>query len=131
MTFEVDRGVLIPRPETETLVEAALERLPNEGRVLELCTGSACVAVALATERPALVIDAVDISRDACRVAEKNLRRHHLQDRIRIYEGDLFAPIPHGDGQTILREALLVADHNAYHLGQLVLLRRCLGIWDE
>ena len=42
---------------------------------------------------------------------------------------DLFAAIPHGDGQTILREALLVADHNAYHLGQLVFLRRCLGIW--
>lgn len=40
---------------------------------------------------------------------------------------DLYAPIPHGDGQTILREALLVADHNAYHLGQLVFLRRCLG----
>ncbi len=44
---------------------------------------------------------------------------------------DLLAPIPHGDGQTILREALLVADHNAYHLGQLVLLRRYLGIWDK
>jgi hypothetical protein len=42
---------------------------------------------------------------------------------------DLFAPIPHGDGQTILREALLVADHNAYHLGQLVFLRRLLGAW--
>lgn len=44
---------------------------------------------------------------------------------------DLFAKIPHGDGQTILREALLVADHNAYHLGQLVLLRRLLGAWPE
>ncbi|MEW4566027.1 DinB family protein [Bremerella sp. JC770] len=44
---------------------------------------------------------------------------------------DLFAPIPHGDGQTILREALLVADHNAYHLGQLVFLRRCLGDWND
>ncbi len=42
---------------------------------------------------------------------------------------DLYAKIPHGTGQTILREALLVADHNAYHLGQLVLLRRLLGIW--
>ena len=42
---------------------------------------------------------------------------------------DLFARIPHGEGQTILREALLVADHNAYHLGQLVLLRRMLGAW--
>ncbi len=44
---------------------------------------------------------------------------------------DLFAAIPHGDGQTVLREALLVADHNAYHLGQLVLLRRCLGAWQD
>ena len=42
---------------------------------------------------------------------------------------DLYAKIPHGTGQTILREALLVADHNAYHLGQIVLLRRLLGIW--
>jgi hypothetical protein len=44
---------------------------------------------------------------------------------------DLFAKIPHGDGQNILREALLVADHNAYHLGQFVLLRRLLGAWKE
>lgn len=42
---------------------------------------------------------------------------------------DLFARIPHGDGQTILREALVAADHNAYHLGQLVLVRRLLGAW--
>ena len=42
---------------------------------------------------------------------------------------DLFARIPHGEGQTILREALLVADHNAYHLGELVYLRRALGAW--
>jgi hypothetical protein len=44
---------------------------------------------------------------------------------------DLFAPIPHGQGQTILREALLVADHNAYHLGQLVTVRRLLGAWHD
>jgi hypothetical protein len=42
---------------------------------------------------------------------------------------DLYAPIPHGDGQTILREALLIADHNAYHIGQIVLVRRLLGAW--
>ena len=42
---------------------------------------------------------------------------------------DLFAKIPHGTGQTILREALLVADHNAYHLGQVLVVRRLLGIW--
>jgi hypothetical protein len=44
---------------------------------------------------------------------------------------NLFARIPHGTGQTVLREALLVADHNAYHVGQLVLLRRLLGAWKE
>ncbi len=44
---------------------------------------------------------------------------------------DLFQKIPHGEGQTILREALLVADHNAYHLGQLVVLRRLLGAWSQ
>ena len=43
---------------------------------------------------------------------------------------DLFAKIPHGDGQTVLREALLTADHNAYHIGQLVLVRRLLGAWE-
>ena len=46
-------------------------------------------------------------------------------------ETALFARIPHGSGQTILREALLVADHNSYHLGQLVMLRRLLGAWKE
>jgi hypothetical protein len=44
---------------------------------------------------------------------------------------DLLARIPHGDGQTILREALLVADHNAYHIGQLVLVRRAMGAWEK
>ena len=44
---------------------------------------------------------------------------------------DLLAPIPHGDGQTVLREALLVADHNAYHLGQLIVVRRLLGCWRD
>jgi hypothetical protein len=44
---------------------------------------------------------------------------------------DLFTALPHGQGQTILREALLVADHNAYHLGQLVTVRRLLGAWRD
>ncbi len=53
------------------------------------------------------------------------------QALVRNPKTDLFARIPWGDGQTILREALLVADHNAYHLGQLVLLRRLLGAWKD
>lgn len=52
-----------------------------------------------------------------------------LCDLVASESTDLFAKIPHGDGQTILRQALLVADHNAYHLGELVLLRRLLGAW--
>lgn len=52
-----------------------------------------------------------------------------MRDLVAKKSTDLFAPIPHGDGQTILREALLLADHNAYHLGELVLVRRLLGAW--
>jgi hypothetical protein len=52
-----------------------------------------------------------------------------MQKLVKDPRSDLFARIPHGDGQTLLREALLVADHNAYHLGQLILVRRLLGAW--
>jgi DinB superfamily len=54
-----------------------------------------------------------------------------IMDLISDGTTDLFTPLPHGQGQTILREALLVADHNAYHLGQLVTVRRLLGAWPE
>jgi hypothetical protein len=65
---------------------------------------------------------------------DKSVRdfRHDLKEMVEVVQNentDLFAKIPHGDGQTILREALLIADHNAYHIGQLVLLRRLLGAW--
>ncbi|HXZ39777.1 MAG TPA: DinB family protein [Terriglobales bacterium] len=54
-----------------------------------------------------------------------------MEDLVKNPKTDLFAKIPWGDGQTILREALLVADHNAYHLAQIVDLRRLLGAWPE
>jgi len=60
--------------------------------------------------------------------------RHDLAEMEALVKNpstDLFKPIAHGTGQTVLREALLVADHNAYHLGQLILLRRLLGAWKE
>jgi len=56
---------------------------------------------------------------------------HAMQELVADRSTDLFAPIQHGNGQTILREALLVADHNAYHLGQFVLVRRALGCWHD
>ena len=52
-----------------------------------------------------------------------------MEELVASSKTDLLAKIPHGDGQTILREALLLADHNAYHVGQMVLLRRLLGEW--
>jgi hypothetical protein len=55
--------------------------------------------------------------------------RQAMEDLVADAQVDLCAPIPHGDGQTVLREALLVADHTAYHLGQLVVVRRALGAW--
>jgi hypothetical protein len=60
--------------------------------------------------------------------------QHDLHEMIKLVTNpktDLFAKIPHGDGQTVLREALILADHNAYHLGQLVDVRRALGAWPE
>lgn len=64
----------------------------------------------------------------------KSVRAFHadleaMQKLVAAESTDLYARIPHGDGQTILREALLIADHNAYHLGELVLVRRLLGAW--
>src|SRR5205085_10009774 len=60
---------------------------------------------------------------------ERDLRA--MQRLVADPKTDLFARIPHGTGQTVLREALVLADHNSYHLGQLVLLRRLLGAWKK
>jgi hypothetical protein len=54
-----------------------------------------------------------------------------MQDLVEDTATDLFAPIAHGEGQTLLREVLLLADHNAYHLGQMVTVRRLLGAWES
>jgi hypothetical protein len=54
-----------------------------------------------------------------------------MMDLVANPKTDLFTPVPHGQGQTILREALLIADHNAYHLGQLITVRRLLGAWSN
>ncbi len=67
--FRVGPGVLIPRPETEELVRAALEKLPAEGSALDLCTGSGCIAWTLALDRPGARVTAVDISPEALAVA--------------------------------------------------------------
>ncbi|UTY57051.1 peptide chain release factor N(5)-glutamine methyltransferase [Massilia sp. erpn] len=72
LAFEVSGAVLIPRPETELLVELALERLPPRGRVLDMGTGSGAIAVALAHSRPDAAVSALDVSPEALAVAQRN-----------------------------------------------------------
>lgn len=103
LEFEVTPAVLIPRPETEHVVEVALERLGARGikidmatgkpspmlRVADVCTGSGCLAVALAHELPHAEIFATDISAPALEVARRNAARHHVADRIHFLQTNL------------------------------------------
>ncbi|MDP3028682.1 MAG: peptide chain release factor N(5)-glutamine methyltransferase [Deltaproteobacteria bacterium] len=99
LSFKVTSGVLIPRPETEILVEAVLSTVKKQGippddlTILDLCTGSGILAVVLARELPGADIYAVDISKEALSVAMENARRHEVSDPITFLQGDLFAPL--------------------------------------
>ena len=94
LPFEVCPDVLIPRPDTEHLVELALERLPAEGnvRLVDVCTGSGCVAVSIAANHPKAQILATEIDSKAASVAQKNIERHGLAGRIQLLQGDLLEP---------------------------------------
>jgi release factor glutamine methyltransferase len=93
LAFEVTPAVLIPRPETELLVELALERLPQDDarRVLDIGTGSGCIAVSLAARRPAARVVATDVSQAALEVAARNAQRHGVRLDLRC--GSLFEPV--------------------------------------
>lgn len=92
LDFEVGPCVLVPRPETERLVEVSLEMLRGGERVLDLCTGCGAVAVALARERPSLTVVASDRSSAALQVARRNARRHGVEGRVHLVAGDLLGP---------------------------------------
>ena len=89
----VGPGVLIPRPETEQLVDLALDHLAIDGPVLDLCTGSGAIAFAVAASRPSRTVYGTDISQEALSWAEKN-RRRLKADNVTLLEGDLFQPLP-------------------------------------
>ena len=100
LDFLVNPAVLIPRPETETLVEEALRRMrrnrPSTGSrrtdsIADVGTGSGCIAIALAVHLPQATVAATDISADALAVAGQNAERHHVQNRIRLVQGDLLS----------------------------------------
>ncbi|MCB9652668.1 MAG: peptide chain release factor N(5)-glutamine methyltransferase [Deltaproteobacteria bacterium] len=96
LPFFVSPAVLIPRPDTETLVEVTLDVLRDVGApvIVEVGTGSGCVATALAKERPDATIYALEISDEACAIARSNRDRHGLTDRIHVLKSDLLEALP-------------------------------------
>lgn len=93
-SFFVSSDVLIPRPETELLVEEALLRLPEKGRFFDLCTGSGCIGITLAAERPDTCGVACDLSVDALAVATKNAADLQVTERLKLVRHDLLSGMP-------------------------------------
>jgi release factor glutamine methyltransferase len=96
--FEVTRDTLIPRRDTEELVRIVLREVrsrpsPGRLRLLELGTGSGCVAITLALELPAATVIATDLGAACLAVAGRNARRHGVADRVTLVQGDLFEPV--------------------------------------
>ena len=98
LEFLVNRAVLVPRPDTETLIEAVLEIMNNEktagNSVLDLCTGSGAIAIALKNEMPNLEVHASDICAEALETAKNNAKYLLGKDQIHFYHGDLFGALP-------------------------------------
>lgn len=96
--FDVGPGVLVPRPDTETLVEVALEWIavdtPDPTYVADIGSGTGCIGLTLALERPALRLYAIDLSDAALAMTRTNIDRHGLKDRVAVRRGDGLAAIP-------------------------------------
>jgi release factor glutamine methyltransferase len=99
LEFEVDRSVLIPRPDTETVVEECLRLAKGvaEPAVLDVGTGSGCLAVAVAKYCKQARVTAVDVSGQALAVAGRNAAKHGVAERVRFLQGDLYAPLADGE----------------------------------
>jgi release factor glutamine methyltransferase len=96
LPFYVDGSVLVPRPDTETVIEVARALRPDPAapcRVLDLCTGSGAIAISLAKELPGAQVVATEVSPEAAAVARRNAERNGLAERVEIRVGDLFAPV--------------------------------------
>lgn len=96
MDFMVNSSVLVPRPETELLVDLAIQhahRVQQPLHIADIGTGSGCIAVTLAAQLSEVVVYAVDISSDALKVAAKNVARHKVIAKVHLIEGDLVAPL--------------------------------------
>lgn len=107
--FVVSPSVLIPRPETELLVETALEKLGSRAAVLDVGTGSGCIALTLAAERPNWQVTATDLSAAALAIARENAMRLELS-QVELLHGDLFAPVAGRQFDAILSNPPYVAE---------------------
>lgn len=98
LDFEVTHDTLIPRPDTETLVLELVTgaRRQSEPRILDLGTGSGCIAISTAVNVPQARVTAVDLSPAALDVARRNTHRHKVESRVELVQGDLFASLPTG-----------------------------------
>ena len=115
--FTLDGSVLIPRPETETLVEAALARMAPKDTCLDLGTGSGAIAVTIAAQRPESRVVATDVSDAALRVARGNAERHHCAERIEFLKGSWYEPVGARQFDVIVSNPPYVAANDA-HLGR-------------
>ena len=91
LTLKVGEGVLIPRPDTEILVEEAIRSLPAGGRFADLCTGSGCIAIALKKSAPLWQVIGIDISPDALEIAHENAKRNSVE--VEWTQADILSPI--------------------------------------
>lgn len=119
LSFEVTPAVLIPRPETELLVEMALDRLPTaaEAAVLDVGTGSGCIAVTLAKHRPAARVVATDLSQVALAVAKRNARRQGATN-VEFRAGSWFEPVVGERFDVIASNPPYVAEDDAHLLAR-------------
>jgi len=112
LPLRVTPNVLIPRPETEHLVEEVINLLPlvAKPRIIDIGTGSGAIAIALAHEWPAATVTAIDISAPALELAQKNAERIGFADRIRFLQGDLLAPVAGEQFDFVVSNPPYVAD---------------------